>query len=128
MPRALTLTTRCIAACVLFSALLAAPALSVGSDGAARGREKSRSDDEPKRVVKVYLVDDLVLAPSDYPFEANLPTAAPFAQSEGNSRRGLVGGYGGGVGGGAQAAAWVAAWAGDSPSTANREEAGGWLN
>ncbi len=100
MPRALTLTTRCIAACVLFSALLAAPALSVGSDGAARGREKSRSGDEPKRVVKVYLVDDLVLAPSDYPFEANLPTAAPFAQSEGNSRRGLVGGYGGGVGGG----------------------------
>ena len=78
MPRALTLTTRCIAACVLFSALLAAPALSVRGDGAARGREKSRSDDEPKRVVKVYLVDDLVLCAQRLSIRGKLADSRPL--------------------------------------------------
>jgi hypothetical protein len=100
MPRALTLTNRFVAACVLFSALHVAPGRSAGGDGPARGREKSRSGDEPKRVVKVYLVDDLVLAPSDYPFEANLPTATPFEHSDATSRLLGGGGSGGGAGGG----------------------------
>jgi hypothetical protein len=100
MPHARIWNFRFVAACALLSTLHVAAGLSAAGDGPGRGKEKLRSEDEPKRVVKVYVVDDLILAPSDYPFEANLPTAAPFERGEGTSRfLGVGGGAGGGMGG-----------------------------
>jgi hypothetical protein len=92
---------RFIAALAIFSVLHIAQSVSAVADSSARGKkEKTSAEDTPKRVVKVYLVDDLVLTPVDYPFQANLPTAGSFEPSEGTSHVGGFGGAGGGVGGG----------------------------
>jgi hypothetical protein len=100
MRPALIPSIRFVAALAIFSVLPVAQSVSAVADSSARGKkEKTNAEDTPKRVVKVYLVDDLVLTPVDYPFQANLPTAGSFATSEATQRSSGLGGTGGGMGG-----------------------------
>jgi hypothetical protein len=101
-----TLAIRLCAVFVLFYAMQADPIATAASDPPPRpAKEKTgkpAAAEEPKRIVKVYLVNDLFYTPNDYPFQGSLPTAGPFdnsqsrpSMSQGGGRTGMgVGGMG----------------------------------
>lgn len=99
-----TLAIRLCAVFVLLYAMQAKPIATAGSEPQRRpAKEKtgqSAAPEEPKRIVKVYLVNDLFYAPNDYPFQGSLPTTAPFEnhQSRPSMPQGAGGGFGGGGG------------------------------
>src|SRR5271154_1493871 len=96
---------RLCACLVLFNAIQTAPLLKADSDPPRRQpKEKdvpaAPAGPEERRITRVYVVDDLLFMPSDYPFHGSLPTTGPFDQggsgtssfsSGGGSGRGALG-------------------------------------
>jgi hypothetical protein len=101
------LAIRLCAALAVFSATQANQFVTAAADPPRRqAKEKAGTGpEEPKRIVRVYLIDDLVFTPGDYPYQGHLPTTGPFDKSESRSslpgmRAGFGGGNGTGMGGG----------------------------
>jgi type II secretory pathway component GspD/PulD (secretin) len=104
------LVTRLCAFAVLFCALQNTRLARADSDSPRHqqkekaGRAAAAGDEEQKRIIRVYLVDDLLYVPSEYPYRGSLPAKGPFEQSGprsaplGSPMGG--GGAGGGMGGG----------------------------